>query len=30
LFLFTNYEFYECVSIVSCNYFLMNSLIFDV
>jgi hypothetical protein len=29
-FAFTNYEFYEYVSIVSCNYFLMNSLIFNV
>jgi hypothetical protein len=30
LFPFTNYELCECVAIVSCNYFLMNSLLFEV
>ncbi len=30
LFSFTNYEFYEFVSFVFCNYFLLNSLLFDV
>jgi hypothetical protein len=29
LFLFTNYEFFEYVSIVSSNYFLLNGLIFE-
>jgi hypothetical protein len=30
LFPFTNYEFYRYVLVVSCNYILMNSLIFNV
>ncbi len=30
LFAFTNYEFYEFVSFVFCNYFLSNDLIFNV
>jgi len=30
LFAFNNYEFYEFVSFVFCNYFLLNDLLFNV